>query len=231
MNGKLSKREFFQVVLTAVLIMVTVVVTAFLLTIVLSGILISHPAQLGDITNWQINHDYCQLQQYLLNPFVPRLSLDYLTISVHGFAHYRQVKILTGILELTGTRSLVLITISLRSIKRSPKLLLNQLRAIWIILVVLIMGMTLFFIDFNNNFIRLHRILFNNNWWIFNPASDQTILLIPVTFFTKCGLIMLTIVVLMGLIAILLVRHQLIITYFGFNKTDYRWNQGHHNDC
>ena len=69
MNGKLTKGEALTVVLTTTWITVAVVSTAFLLTSVLSSLLIHYPRDLTSVSVMAINHDYHQIQSYLLNPF------------------------------------------------------------------------------------------------------------------------------------------------------------------
>lgn len=225
MNGKLTKWETLTVVLTTVWITVAVVSTAFLLTTVLSGLLINYPRDLTNVSIMVINHDYHQIQSYLLNPFVGHLVLSSLRISSHGLAHYHQVKSLFIIVEVIAAFSSLMALAEIMSIKKSTKQLWYQLSALRMTFFTIILCVLIFLIDFNTHFIELHHLLFHNGWWVFKPATDETILLMPTSFFIHCCLLWLGLVVITWGILDVIIRHQLFASYFGFNKTNHRWNK------
>ncbi len=217
MNGKLTKRDVLTVVLTTVCIMSAVVGTAFLLTTVLSSLLIHYPGQLG-VSHRDISHDYWRLLWYLLNPFTDHLGVVYLKVSAHGSAHYQQVKSLFTIVEVVVICSVVASLVEMMRIKKSAKQLLNLLSALRITFIVIVVNLLFFLIDFNAHFINLHRWLFNNHWWVFNVMTDQTILLMPISFFVRCCLLWLVLsVVIWGVLDVIL-RRQMLAAYFGLNK-------------
>lgn len=225
MNGKLTKGEALTVVLTTTWITVAVVSTAFLLTSVLSSLLIHYPRDLTSVSVMAINHDYHQIQSYLLNPFAEHLVLSSLRISTHGLAHYQQVKSLFIIVEVIAVLSSLMAFAEIMRIKKSTKQLLNQLSALRMTFFAIIMCLLLFLIDFNTHFIELHHWLFHNDWWVFKPATDQTILLMPTSFFIQCCLLWLGLVVITWGILDVVIRHLLFTAYFGFNKTNHCWNK------
>ena len=56
-------------------------------------------------------------------------------------------------------------------------------------------------------FVLFHKIVFNNNYWIFNAATDPVITILPDTFFMHCALMILALVVLGSIICLLAYRH------------------------
>lgn len=217
MNGKLTKGEILTVVLTTVCIMAAVVGTAFLLTTVLSSLLIHYPGQLG-VSYSHISHDYWRLLWYLLNPFTDHLGVVYLKVSAHGSAHYQQVKFLFTIIEVVVICSVAASIVEMRSIKKNAKQLLSLLSALRIMFIVIIVNLLFFLIDFNAHFINLHRWLFNNHWWVFNMTTDQTILLMPISFFVRCCLLWLVLTVITWGVLDAIIRRQMLVAYFGLDK-------------
>lgn len=56
-------------------------------------------------------------------------------------------------------------------------------------------------------FVLFHRIVFNNNYWIFDPATDPVITILPDAFFMHCALLILALVVLGSAVCLLVYRH------------------------
>ena len=53
-------------------------------------------------------------------------------------------------------------------------------------------------------FVLFHKIVFNNDYWIFDPVTDPVIMILPDTFFMHCALMILALVVLGSVICLLL---------------------------
>ena len=56
-------------------------------------------------------------------------------------------------------------------------------------------------------FVLFHKIVFHNNYWIFDAATDPVITILPDTFFMHCALMILALVVLGSIICLLAYRH------------------------
>ena len=46
----------------------------------------------------------------------------------------------------------------------------------------------------------MHKIFFRNDYWLFNPATDPIIKILPDTFFMHCGMMIVGIVLLINII-------------------------------
>ena len=51
------------------------------------------------------------------------------------------------------------------------------------------------YMNWNKVFLTFHKILFRNNYWIFDPASDPVILILPDTFFLQCVIVIAVVLV------------------------------------
>lgn len=85
-------------------------------------------------------------------------------------------------------------------------------------------------INFSTVFIRFHRIMFRNRDWIFAPAREPIILLMPEQFFWHLFIIL--IVTAIGLLGILWwwLAAQLGLFKLRTDKTNNCRNQGHNDD-
>lgn len=68
-----------------------------------------------------------------------------------------------------------------------------------IIAIPLVLSIPLL-IDFNKFFIIFHEILFDNDYWIFDPNKDPVIKMLPEEFFFHAGLMILVLILLFSII-------------------------------
>lgn len=58
----------------------------------------------------------------------------------------------------------------------------------------------LLMINFDNLFTLFHKLIFHNNYWLFNPKTDPIILILPETFFMHCLIFILVLSFIFGII-------------------------------
>ena len=63
-------------------------------------------------------------------------------------------------------------------------------------------------IDWQRAFVVMHKIFFRNDYWLFNPATDPIIKILPDTFFMHCGMMIGGIVVLINILFEILYRQK-----------------------
>lgn len=56
-------------------------------------------------------------------------------------------------------------------------------------------------IDFNKSFIIFHKLLFDNDYWIFDPNKDPVIKMLPEEFFFHAGIMILVLILLASIIS------------------------------
>jgi len=162
----------------------TAAITLTILAIPLYQFALNHlniPQRVG-MSYEQIMDNYYVLLEYLHFPWVENLVLPDFPVSASGAFHFYEVKILFyinyGALFISGVISFFY----LRRLKRTNGFwrLINPFKiAIFVPFVLLL----ILAIDFDFMFLIFHEILFNNDAWIFNPATDPIINVLPQEFF------------------------------------------------
>ena len=118
---------------------------------------------------------------------------------------FQNVKILTII---TGIISIIGAIIQIR--KKEFKFLRNS--SILIIVMPVLLAIPIA-INFNACFIMFHKIMFSNDYWIFNPEIDPVINMLPETFFMHMGVAILAIMLICSIVLQLIYRKLKTINY------------------
>lgn len=134
------------------------------------------------------------------------LNFPTLAMSESGRIHFEEVKNVFGFFEITLIVSgiLSLAGIIYRHFKKNPGYLL--LSGILTIAIPSALGV-LIALNWETVFVLFHKIVFHNNYWIFDAATDPVITILPDTFFMHCALMILAFVVLGSIICLLAYRH------------------------
>lgn len=145
------------------------------------------------ITNYDALIDYS-------SPFF-KGELDFPTLesSPSGIRHFKEVKDIFMLFYGLGIASLITaISIMIYKFKKRDVsyMAVSSLTAI---ILPTIIGLLLA-IDFDTAFVMFHRIFFNNDYWLFDPATDPIINILPSTFFLHCALMIIVFILLGSLI-------------------------------
>ncbi|WP_251867703.1 TIGR01906 family membrane protein [Enterococcus malodoratus] len=133
----------------------------------------------------ELMHNFDQLMRYLNLPWVETLKMTDFPVSSSGALHFYEVKKLFllnyGILLVTIVPSLFY----LRHLNKQQRLwtLIQPFRIAVVVPIVIAFLMA---VNFDRFFIMFHGVFFNNDAWIFNPATDPIINVLPETFFLHC---------------------------------------------
>lgn len=157
-----------------------------------------------------INIDTIKINyNYVINFLNHRNPADFvlptLSSSENGKIHFFQVHRIFTFLNYFQWFSLLFIIISfIITLKNKMYLYLKisgiSLMALPIILIpILVTNFTEYFDDF-------HKILFRNNFWLFDPNTDPIILILPESFFMHCLLLIVLLSFLFGLILYIIYR-------------------------
>lgn len=133
------------------------------------------------------------------------LVLPDFSMSEGGRIHFQEVKVIFDfisiVLIITGPLTLILILYS----RKSRNFLYLAVGGV-ISLAVPALLTVLLFADWGRFFVGFHHLFFNNDYWIFDPAQDPVINILPDTFFLHCALLILILVILGGIISLLFYR-------------------------
>ncbi|WP_427813193.1 TIGR01906 family membrane protein [Enterococcus sp. 22-H-5-01] len=137
------------------------------------------------LSDKELLHNFDQLMQYLNTPWIHNLKLDDFPLSASGALHFYEVKRLFllnyGLLIVTVVPNVFYVR---RLIKQ--KRLWTLIQPFKLAMVVPIVIAFLMAVNFDQFFITFHGLFFNNDAWIFNPATDPIINVLPETFFLHC---------------------------------------------
>ena len=132
--------------------------------------------------------NFDQLMGYLNNPFVHELTMQDFPVSESGAFHFYEVKRLFmlnyGVLVVT----IIPAGFFIWHLKKKGWLW-RLMRPCQVGLFLPIVLLILMAIGFDQFFVQFHSLFFNNDAWLFDPATDPVINVLPETFFMHCFLL------------------------------------------
>ena len=144
---------------------------------------------LVQMTAGKIWHNFLILMNYLINPLETKLSMSDFPSSASGLHHFAEVK---NLFMLVFFLTIILIPFIIRFMKENLSLVFhNALRVV--MLFPLAIGVIAWLIGFDQFFVAFHEVLFRDNSWLFDPATDPIISVFPEQFFMHSFLIFLLI--------------------------------------
>ncbi|HWT75152.1 MAG TPA: TIGR01906 family membrane protein [Mobilitalea sp.] len=150
-----------------------------------------------------ILNNYNTLIDYSSPFFKGDLKFPTLPASASGLEHFKEVKNIFTYFYILGAITLVpaIIIIVVKAKKKDISYLLVS--SIMAVVVPLILGIFMM-INFDETFILFHKLVFHNNYWLFDPTTDPVITILPDTFFMHCAIMIIFIVVLLSVIFFLI---------------------------
>lgn len=154
-----------------------------------------------------IKENYNALIDYCSPFFRGNLVFPSLAASASGLSHFAEVKVIFNVFYIMfaiTTFSLIVIFIV-----KQKKRQYQYMRTVSITSIVLpVITLIACSINFNATFNFMHKILFRNDDWLFDPETDPIILLLPERFFLQCVIIIIAVVLIGSLILYLVYRHH-----------------------
>ncbi len=143
-------------------------------------------ARVAGMSAAKLYHNYVQLMVYLYNPFSGNVvHLADFPVSASGARHFADVRNLfvfdIVVMLVTAWPALRYLTQLTRQKQRYE--LVGQARGGILVSICLIVAMAL---NFDAFFIAFHKVMFRNNDWLFDPATDPIINVLPEDFFAIC---------------------------------------------
>ncbi|WP_131038587.1 TIGR01906 family membrane protein, partial [Clostridioides difficile] len=152
----------------------------------------------------KLNYDY--LIDYNLNKNVSEFKLPTLKSSPQGKIHFEEVR---NIFQNINKLAKLLLVVSLVGIILSVKnknIKILKTTSITLIIMPLLLTVPIL-LNFEKSFIIFHKLLFRNDYWIFNPDLDPVINILPEEFFFHSGMMILILILLV--IIVLFVMYKL----------------------
>lgn len=138
-----------------------------------------------------IRENYDTLIDYnLLTKRVSKLEFSDFPMSEQGRTHFAEVKrIFVAIQIMCVISGILLIVCFFRKFRRRDYGWL-KLTSILTLAIPVVLGI-LMALNWNVFFVKFHQIFFRNNYWIFDPATDPVIDILPDAFFMHCAVVIL----------------------------------------
>ncbi|HBF2176299.1 TIGR01906 family membrane protein [Clostridioides difficile] len=145
----------------------------------------------------KLNYDY--LIDYNLNKNVSEFKLPTLKSSPQGKIHFEEVR---NIFQNINKLAKLLLVVSLVGIILSVKnknIKILKTASITLIIMPLLLTVPIL-LNFEKSFIIFHKLLFRNDYWIFNPDLDPVINMLPEEFFFHSGMMILILILLVSIL-------------------------------
>ena len=145
----------------------------------------------------KLNYDY--LIDYNLNKNVSEFKLPTLKSSPQGKIHFEEVR---NIFQNINKLAKLLLVVSLVGIILSVKnknIKILKTTSITLIIMPLLLTVQIL-LNFEKSFIIFHKLLFRNDYWIFNPDLDPVINILPEEFFFHSGMMILILILLVSIV-------------------------------
>lgn len=152
--------------------------------------------KVSGLTKAEITKNYDYLINYLIGPSTLEFDLPSIPYSEQGKTHFEDVKKIFIFINYILTISFILLIAGIIKICKLRDFSFLKWTIRSILLLIAFIG-SLFAINFNNTFDTFHKIVFTNDYWLFDPSTDPIINILPETFFLHSGLFILLLLFLM----------------------------------
>ena len=156
--------------------------------------------QSSNINKKELETNYNYVIKYLTENSLEEFNLPTLPSSLHGKIHFKEVKAIFDKLKLILLFSILISVVGILINKRHKTIKYLQTSSNFLIIIPILLLIP-FLINFDKSFTTFHHIFFNNNYWLFDVQTDPIITILPQTFFFHCAIL---IIILIALSSILL---------------------------
>lgn len=154
-----------------------------------------HIPEISGMDKAEIIRNYDALITYLSPFYSGELHFPSLAMSEGGRIHFVDVKNILVTIQYVMCVTIVISVVGIFSLmkKKREKVLLYSAVVTLLFPVVLLLPIA---INFEKSFVLFHELLFQNDYWIFDPNTDPVIRMLPEEFFMHAACIILFIVLL-----------------------------------
>ena len=137
-----------------------------------------------------IQYNFHILMNYLTNPFYQVLQMPEFRSSEAGLHHFAVVKNLFHLVQFLTLLTLPIFYYFVKRVIKKGFLSLFSKALLALVSLPLLIGLGGVLIGFDQFFTLFHQILFvGDDTWLFDPAKDPVILILPETFFLHAFLL------------------------------------------
>ena len=137
-----------------------------------------------------IQHNFNVLMDYLTNPLKQALKMPDFPSSVSGIHHFAVVKGLFHLAQGVAIVTLPIFVLFWKQVIQKDFLSLYRRGILIMFCLPFVLGLVGVFIGFEQFFTLFHQILFvGDDTWLFDPAKDPVILILPEDYFLHAFLL------------------------------------------
>ncbi|HEM4386817.1 TPA: TIGR01906 family membrane protein [Streptococcus suis] len=134
-----------------------------------------------------ISYNFNILMNYLTNPFASVLDMPNFSSSADGLRHFADVKHLFHLTQGIFILTLPAFVLFVKNILLKGYGDLVKKVIFWTMLTPMIIGLLGVLVGFDQFFVLFHTVLFpGDSTWLFDPAKDPVIYILPQEFFLHC---------------------------------------------
>ncbi len=133
------------------------------------------------------------------------LEFPTLAMSDSGRIHFEEVKVIFVAIQITCMITLILGAAGIIWQKKKKDWRFLKYASILTIAIPVILGI-LISMNWDQAFVTFHHIFFNNDYWIFDAATDPVITILPDTFFFHCAVMILGLVIAGSVVCFIIYR-------------------------
>ncbi|HAT4783589.1 TPA: TIGR01906 family membrane protein, partial [Clostridioides difficile] len=145
----------------------------------------------------KLNYDY--LIDYNLNKNVSEFKLPTLKSSPQGKIHFEEVRNIFQNINKLAKLLLVVFLVGIILSVKNKNIKILKTTSITLIIMPLLLTVPIL-LNFEKSFIIFHKLLFRNDYWIFNPDLDPVINMLPEEFFFHSGMMILILILLVSIL-------------------------------
>lgn len=142
------------------------------------------------INSISLKENYNYIIDYIQNPNKKIFKLPTIPFSQNGERHFDDVKKVIMYGEYLFIASIILFVIISLITKENYVLLCLKTSGKQLIAIA-VFALLISFFNFSDFFDAFHKLIFSNDYWIFNPQYDPVILILPEAYFMHCAAVIL----------------------------------------
>lgn len=153
---------------------------------------------LSGLSKEEIKENYDYMIDYNLSKDNKEFELPTLKSSKQGKIHFEEVRDIFQNMNKIFNISLVLsiIGVIINALNKNIEILKTTSKTLILLPMILMLPVV---INFEGSFVLFHKIMFNNDYWIFDPNLDPVINILPEKFFFHAGIMILILIIVASL--------------------------------
>ena len=160
---------------------------------------------LSGLSKEEIKENYDYMIDYNLSKDKKEFELPTIKSSKQGKIHFEEVREIFQNINKIFNISLVLSIIGLiiNILNKNIEIFKTTSKTLILLPMVLMLPIV---INFSGSFVLFHKIMFDNDYWIFDPSLDPVINILPEEFFFHAGVMILILIIIASLANYLIYR-------------------------